>query len=165
MATGVVVVFGILWIPIMKIMSERQRGLYDYLQNVQGFLAPPITAVFLLGLFNKRINGHGAFWGMVIGFLLGMFKLTCRRLVQSGAMAPTGFFGSIGAFNGYYFTGVLFAISIILVDGDLAAHAGTGGSADRRVSRTSRFRSSSTGTPGHRSGSATSWAPYSWCWW
>jgi solute:Na+ symporter, SSS family len=114
-ATGVVVFFGLLWIPIMKAISEGNAGLYDYLQNVQGFLAPPITAVFLLGLFHKRINRHGAFWGLIVGFVLGMIKLTLQSMVQSGAMAPTGVLGGIGAFNGYYFAGVLFAISIVLI--------------------------------------------------
>ena len=116
-ATGVVVGFGLLWIPIMKIVSERSAGLYDYLQNVQSFLAPPITAVFLLGLMSKRINSHGAFWGLIIGFVLGMFKLTVQTLVQSGAMAATGPLGALGAFNGYYFAGVLFLISVILIIG------------------------------------------------
>ena len=114
-ATGVVVIFGILWIPIMKVISENNEGLYDYLQNVQSFLAPPITAVFLLGIFCKRINGHGAFWGMVVGFVLGMLKLTLQTLVQSGVMEPTGILGGIGAYNGYYFSGVLFLISVVLV--------------------------------------------------
>ena len=50
-----------LWIPIMPMIS--QGGLYQYLQSVQGYLAPPITAVFLLGLFCKRINARGAFAG------------------------------------------------------------------------------------------------------
>jgi SSS family solute:Na+ symporter len=116
-ATAVVVGFGLLWIPIMKAISEGNSGLYDYLQNVQGFLAPPITAVFLLGLFSRRINGQGAFWGLVIGFFIGMFKLTVQSLVQSGAMEPTGLLGTIGAFNGYYFTGVLFLIAIAIVVG------------------------------------------------
>lgn len=114
-ATGVVVGFGILWIPIMKEISEGNSGLYDYLQNVQGFLAPPITAVFLLGLFSKRINAHGAFWGLVIGFVLGMTKLTLQTLTQSGSLAPTGLLGSIGAYNGYLFAGVLFLISVAVI--------------------------------------------------
>lgn len=114
-ATGVVVIFGILWIPIMKVISENNEGLYDYLQNVQSFLAPPITAVFVLGIFFKRINGHGAFWGLLVGFILGMLKLTLQTLVQSGMMEPTGILGAIGAFNGYYFSGVLFLISVVLV--------------------------------------------------
>jgi SSS family solute:Na+ symporter len=115
MATGVVVFFGLLWIPIMKVISEGHAGLYDYLQNVQGFLAPPITAVFLLGLFSTRINDKGAFWGMVLGFIIGMFKLTVQTLVQSGALVGDGILHAIGAFNGYYFSGVLFLISIVII--------------------------------------------------
>lgn len=115
-ATGVVVGFGLLWIPIMKTISEGNAGLYDYLQNVQGFLAPPITAVFLLGLLNKRINGNGAFWGMVIGFVLGMAKLTVQTLYQSGSLDP-GVLATIGAFNGYYFSGVLLLISVTIIIG------------------------------------------------
>ena len=117
LATGVVVIFGLMWIPIMKTISEGNAGLYDYLQNVQSFLAPPITAVFLLGIFSKRINATGAFWGLIIGFVLGMIKLTLQTLTQSGAMAETGVLGAIGAFNGYYFAGVLFVISVALVVG------------------------------------------------
>lgn len=117
MATGVVVGFGLLWIPIMKVISEGNAGLYDYLQNVQGFLAPPITAVFLLGLFSKRINGTGALWGLVVGFILGMTKLTLQTLTQSGTMAETGILGAIGAYNGYFFSGVLFLISVGIIVG------------------------------------------------
>ena len=51
-ATSVVVICGLIWIPIMKAMAGG--GIYKYLQQVQGYLAPPITAVFLLGLFWKK---------------------------------------------------------------------------------------------------------------
>ncbi len=52
-ATGIVVILGIAWIPLMKFISGE---LYHYLQSVQAYIAPPIAAVFLLGLFWKRIN-------------------------------------------------------------------------------------------------------------
>ena len=123
LATGVVVFFGLLWIPIMKVVAEGNAGLYDYLQNVQGFLAPPITAVFLLGLGSRRITPSGAFYGMLIGFILGMVKLTLQTLVQSEVMASDGVLGAIGAFNGYYFSGVLFVISIALMVGISAVTA------------------------------------------
>ena len=54
----------------MKAMAGG--GIYKYLQSVQGYLAPPITAVFLLGLFWRRINAKGAFYGLVLGFAFGM---------------------------------------------------------------------------------------------
>src|SRR5690606_40785296 len=71
--TGVVVALGLLWIPIMR--SIAGGGLYLYLQSVQSYLAPPITAIFLLGLFWKRINATGAVAGLATGFILGMGKL------------------------------------------------------------------------------------------
>ncbi|MBL7134941.1 MAG: sodium/solute symporter, partial [Phycisphaerae bacterium] len=67
-ATGVVVVLGMAWIPVMKYISG---GLYVYLQSVQAYLAPPITAVFFLGVFAKRINATGAVAGLICGFALG----------------------------------------------------------------------------------------------
>ncbi len=114
-ATAVVVGCGLVWIPIMKKISEGNTGLYDYLQNVQGFLAPPITAVFLLGLFSARITAQGAWWGLVIGFVLGMAKLTIQTVVKSGSGAGAGLFDAIGNFNAYYFSGLLFAFSMALV--------------------------------------------------
>src|SRR5690606_30139473 len=64
-ATCVVVVLGLAWIPVMPLISRG--GLYQYLQSVQSYLAPPITAVFLLGLFHSRINTRGAVWGLGLG--------------------------------------------------------------------------------------------------
>lgn len=71
-ATGAVVVTGILWIPLMKFISGE---LYHYLQSVQSYLAPPITAVFLLGVFWKRINARGANVALFGGFIIGMLRL------------------------------------------------------------------------------------------
>jgi SSS family solute:Na+ symporter len=101
----------------MKVMAESKAGLYDYLQNVQGFLAPPITAVFLLGLASRRINARGAVWGLGVGFVLGMVKLTLQSMVQNGALDPNTLPGAIGAFNGYYFSGLLFFVSVAIVVG------------------------------------------------
>src|SRR5690606_11350578 len=77
-ATGVVVGLGLLWIPVMSAVSEL--GLYHYLQSVQSYLAPPITAVFLLGIFWRRINARGAMAGLVVGFVLGMGKLVLQAI-------------------------------------------------------------------------------------
>jgi SSS family solute:Na+ symporter len=71
-ATAVVVVCGIMWIPFMKYISGE---LYHYLQSVQSYLAPPIFAVFILGIFWKRINAKGALTALIGGFVLGMLRL------------------------------------------------------------------------------------------
>ena len=113
LATGVVVVLGILWIPVMPLISKG--GLYQYLQSVQGYLAPPITAVFLLGLFWKRTNARGAVWGLSAGFVLGMAKLTIQAFFGAGKIENPAFMAAIGDFNFLYFSGVLFAASIAIV--------------------------------------------------
>ena len=74
-ATGVVVISGILWIPFMKYISGE---LYHYLQSVQSYIAPPITAVFLLGIFWKRINAKGAISTLIGGFVIGMLRLVAE---------------------------------------------------------------------------------------
>lgn len=71
-ATGVVVVLGLLWIPFMKYISSQ---LYIYLQSVQAYIAPPIAACFLLGLFVSRLNGKGAIASLLTGFVLGALRL------------------------------------------------------------------------------------------
>ncbi len=121
-ATAVVVALGMLWIPVMKMVSGG--GLYVYLQSVQGYLAPPITAVFLLGLFWKRLNATGAMWALVGGFLLGMFKLTCQTLFGfgEGKIASPAVLAAIGDFNFLYATGILFvAAAVLMVVGSLAS--------------------------------------------
>ncbi len=116
-ATTVVVLMGMLWIPIMAKISGG--GLYQYLQSVQGYLAPPITAVFLLGVFSQRINSSGAVWGLGVGFVLGMLKLTIQALwgadPAAGKMAEPAFLAAIGDYSFLYSTGWLFLISLIVV--------------------------------------------------
>jgi SSS family solute:Na+ symporter len=112
-ATTVVVGLGMIWIPVMAKISGG--GLYQYLQSVQGYLAPPITAVFFLGLFWKRINAVGATWGLVCGFVLGMTKLTVQAFYGSGKLESPAFLALVGDFNFLYASGLLFAVSAIIM--------------------------------------------------
>jgi SSS family solute:Na+ symporter len=114
-ATAVTVGFGILWIPVMKLVSTG--GLYQYLQNVQGYMAPPICAVFILGLFWKRINSAGAVWGLGLGFVLGMIKLSIQTFygAAEGKIHDPAWLAAVGDFSWLYSTGVLFVISAIII--------------------------------------------------
>jgi solute:Na+ symporter, SSS family len=112
-ATLVVVGLGIIWIPVMQKISSG--GLYQYLQSVQGYLAPPITAVFLLGLFWNRVNSAGATWGLAGGFILGMIKLTMQSMYGKGKRETPELFAAIGDFNFLYATGVLMVASIVIM--------------------------------------------------
>ncbi|WP_336516669.1 sodium:solute symporter [Pollutibacter soli] len=109
-ATGVVVLLGMAWIPLMGKIST---GLYDYLQSVQSYLAPPIAAVFLLGVFFPRLNAKGAYSAMVIGFILGLLKLTLQMTAEN--FAPGGFIHSFATLNFLYFCIYLFIFSIAVM--------------------------------------------------
>ncbi|MBN1362742.1 MAG: sodium:solute symporter [Sedimentisphaerales bacterium] len=77
-ATGVMVLIGLAWIPVIK----GGKGLYDYLQGIQSYLAPPIFVVFFLGVFSKRLNAKGCLWALIVGFALGLFRLAVDTPVK-----------------------------------------------------------------------------------
>jgi SSS family solute:Na+ symporter len=85
-ATAVMVVIALAWIPVIK----GAQGLYTYLQGVQGYLAPPIFVVFFFGVFFKRLNAKGAFWAMVVGFALGIFRMCVDTPVTLGLAGLKG---------------------------------------------------------------------------
>ena len=101
-ATSTMVVIGLLWIPVI----QGSRGLYEYLQGVQGYLAPPIFTVFFLGVFMKRANAKGCLAALVVGFVLGAFRLAVDTPVSMGMAGFEGGYAS-GSFlwivNNIYF--------------------------------------------------------------
>lgn len=107
-ATGVVVVCGILWIPLMKFISGE---LYHYLQSVQSYLAPPIAAVFLLGLFWKRINSSGALTTLIGGFVIGMLRLVAELSKEN----LSGWLYTFADINFLYFCVYLFLVCIAMM--------------------------------------------------
>jgi solute:Na+ symporter, SSS family len=109
-ATGVVVVLGILWIPVMSGISGV---LYQYLQSVQSYLAPPIASVFLLGLFYKRINAKGAMTVLVGGAIIGALRI----FLELNKNSLTGFLYEFANLNFLYFCIALFVFSIVVLIG------------------------------------------------
>ncbi|RPG32789.1 MAG: Na+/glucose cotransporter [Muricauda sp. TMED12] len=109
-ATVIVVIIGIVWIPIMANISGV---LYEYLQSVQSYIAPPITAVFLLGIFHKRINSQGAFVTMVVGFIVGALRIILELVKDS--LDPESFWFLLGDMNFLSFAAWFFLFCIILI--------------------------------------------------
>ncbi|XP_059939295.1 sodium/glucose cotransporter 4 isoform X2 [Mesoplodon densirostris] len=67
------VIISILWVPIIQ--SSNSGQLFDYIQSVTSYLAPPITALFLLAIFCKRVTEPGAFWGLLFGLVVGLLRM------------------------------------------------------------------------------------------
>jgi SSS family solute:Na+ symporter len=111
MATGVVVIFGIAWIPLMENVSGE---LYHYLQSVQAYIAPPIAAVFFLGLFWKRLNVAGAMSALVGGFVIGMVRLILEIKKEALGSGVVFWFADV---NFLYFAIMLLVLCVVLLVG------------------------------------------------
>lgn len=111
-ATGVVVILGILWIPIMQNISGV---LYEYLQSVQSYIAPPITAVFLLGIFFKRINSQGAMATLVGGLLVAALRLVLE--LNKSSLTPDTLLHSFATVNFLTFAAWFFLFSVAICVG------------------------------------------------
>jgi SSS family solute:Na+ symporter len=114
-ATAVMVLIGILWIPVIR----GGRGLYDYLQGMQAYLAPPIFVVFFFGVFHKRLNAKGCLSALITGFALGIFRLAVDTPVKmmQGFHYETGSFLWIvnNIFFQYYSMIILVVSAIVMV--------------------------------------------------
>nr|7SL8_A Chain A, Sodium/glucose cotransporter 1 [Homo sapiens] len=107
------VVVSIAWIPIVQ--SAQSGQLFDYIQSVSSYLAPPVAAVFLLAIFWKRVNEQGAFWGLILGLLLGLSRLILEFAYGTGScMEPSNCPTIICGVHYLYFAIILFAISGIV---------------------------------------------------
>ena len=87
-ATALMVVLGIAWVPFISRISGQ---LYIYLQSVQGYISPPIAACFIFGILWPRLNGQGAISSLLVGFVLGAIRfifelLDKTRHYDSGAI-------------------------------------------------------------------------------
>ena len=87
-ATVVVVILGMAWIPVMMSLGS----LYDYLQGIQSLLAPAMVAVFALGIFSKKITPKAGEYGMIIGFIIGMVRLLTNIMTNTGKDVMTGWY-------------------------------------------------------------------------
>ncbi len=113
-ATAVMVLIAILWIPIIR----GGKGLYDYLQGVQGYLAPPIFVVFFFGIFNKRLNAKGCLAALLTGFGLGLFRLavdTPVKLLHGFAYTPGSFLWIINHIYFQYYSLLITVVCILVM--------------------------------------------------
>jgi len=76
-ATGGMVLLGLLWVPFIHLLSAQ---LYIYLQSVQAYISPPIAACFVFGILWPRLNGQGAISSLLVGFVLGASRFVFEVL-------------------------------------------------------------------------------------
>lgn len=118
MATTIMVLIALAWIPVIR----GQRGLYFYLQAVQGYLAPPIFVVFFFGVFMKRLNGKGCLAALIVGFILGVFRLAVDTPVllklsgyENGYPAGSLFWIVNNIYFQYYSLGIFLISAAVMI--------------------------------------------------
>jgi len=106
LATTVMVALGVLSVPLITILSGQ---LFVYLQSVQAYISPPIAAVFVFGLFWKRLNGKGAIYALITGAILGALRFILEILAKTGSI-------DLPWFNWYYSMNFLhFAVFLFII--------------------------------------------------
>jgi solute:Na+ symporter, SSS family len=116
-ATGAMVVIALLWIPVV----QGAHSLYNYLQTIQGYLAPPVFVVFFAGVFWKRLNAKGCLWAMLVGFALGLFRMFVDTPVTLGlagfkdGYAPGSFLWIVNNIYFQYFAVLITIVSLIVM--------------------------------------------------
>ena len=115
LAVLAMVVIGLLWIEVIR----GADGLYNYLQSVQGYLAPPIFVVFFMGIFWKRMNAKGCIAALAVGFALGIFRMAIDTPVTLGILKggyqEGSFFWIINNFYFQYFSVLITIISLAVM--------------------------------------------------
>ncbi|KAK2505586.1 hypothetical protein MC885_014364 [Smutsia gigantea] len=115
----VLVGVSVAWIPVLQGSSSGQ--LFVYMQSVTSSLAPPVTAIFVLGVFWQRANEKGAFWGLLVGLAVGATRLVLEFLHPAPLCGePDTRPAILGSIHYLHFAIVLFVLSgAVVVAGSL----------------------------------------------
>uniref|UniRef100_A0A2K5EK52 Sodium/mannose cotransporter SLC5A10 n=2 Tax=Aotus nancymaae TaxID=37293 RepID=A0A2K5EK52_AOTNA len=115
------------WIPILQGSNSGQ--LFIYMQSVTSSLAPPLTAVFVLGIFWRRANEQGAFWGLIAGLVVGATRLVLEFLNPAPPCGePDTRPAILGSMHYLHFAVALFTLSgAVVVVGSLLTPPPQGG--------------------------------------
>jgi SSS family solute:Na+ symporter len=111
LSTTAIVIFAIICVPLVKLISSQ---VYLYMQSLQGYISPPITAVFLWGFILKKVNGKAAITTLIVGECIGFLRLILE-LVNGVNVQGLGFLAVLVKMNFLYFSIFLFIFSTLIL--------------------------------------------------
>ena len=112
-ATGLMIVLGLLWVPFIHLISSQ---LYVYLQSVQGYISPPIAACFILGILWPRLNALGAISSLLTGFVLGAARFVLELVDRaSGGRFENAAVRSLIDINFLHYSILMFVICCLVL--------------------------------------------------
>jgi len=95
----IIIVIAAIWAPNI----QQFDSVVKYFQQLLSYMAPPVVAVFLAGLFWKRASATGAFAGLLSG--VGMAVLLLLFIKQT----------PLGSWHFLYVAPVIFVVSLAIV--------------------------------------------------
>ncbi|XP_008280080.1 sodium/glucose cotransporter 4 [Stegastes partitus] len=108
------VCISLLWIPVVQTANSGQ--LFDYIQSMTSFLAPPITAVFLMAILWPRANEQGAFWGLMTGLVVGLIRIVLEFSYSPPSCGqPDNQPAVLSDVHYLYFALILFALTCLII--------------------------------------------------
>jgi SSS family solute:Na+ symporter len=112
-ATGGMVVLGLLWVPFIHVLSAQ---LWVYLQSVQAYISPPIAVCFIFGILWPRLNGQGAISSLLVGFVLGAVRFVLEVLDKTAHFESLAIRALIGM-NFLHYSIVMFVVCALVLIG------------------------------------------------
>ncbi|KAM7319041.1 hypothetical protein ACRRTK_022153 [Alexandromys fortis] len=110
----VLIVISILWVPLVQASQNGQ--LFHYMSSFSSYIGPPIGAVFMLAILCKRVNEQGAFWGLMVGFVIGLIRMISEFAYGTGScLAPSNCPEIICGVHYMYFAIIVFFITILVI--------------------------------------------------
>ncbi|XP_049997704.1 solute carrier family 5 member 4-like [Alexandromys fortis] len=110
----VLIVISILWVPLVQASQNGQ--LFHYMSSFSSYIGPPIGAVFMLAILCKRVNERGAFWGLMVGFVIGLIRMISEFAYGTGScLAPSNCPEIICGVHYMYFAIIVFFITILVI--------------------------------------------------
>ena len=86
-SAGIALLLSIVLLPLLN----KYGSLFNGINDVIAHIAPPITTVFLLGIFWRRASAKAAQITLYLGSLLGVAVFAINKLVPGTAIANTSF--------------------------------------------------------------------------
>jgi len=111
LATTAIVILAIICVPLVKLISSQ---VYLYLQSLQGYISPPITAVFLWGFILKKVNAKAAITTLIVGEAIGFLRLILE-LIYGTNIQGVGILSPLVSINFLHFSIFLFLFSTLII--------------------------------------------------
>ncbi|XP_032122801.1 solute carrier family 5 member 4 isoform X1 [Sapajus apella] len=109
-------VVSIVWVPLVQVSQNGQ--LIHYIESISSYLGPPVAAVYLLAIFCKRVNEQGAFWGLMVGLVMGLIRMITEFAYGTGScLAASNCPKIICGVHYLYFSIILFFGSMLVILG------------------------------------------------